>query len=293
MVLFKSILMLISFSFMEQRFNPLILIKKKRRNYFLIRLLMPLNIIKNYLAKHNYQNMIIDKLVDEGFSELPPLTLNKCYELEKYFLSNTKSEGYTFSTLEDYFDYWRDRKTLRPPGVVCDGEISPIREVALEPSLIHDVSEYLGIPMNKLTYSAEIDSLIRLKSEDETSISNEYDGAVEIHRDIDSWKWVKVFYYLTDCNIGDGHHEVYLNTQKNIPVQLKPIKRYSHKEVNRYISNFNLKKVTGKKGYGFIENTIALHRGTKPVYNDRLILTITYRDDSTRYFYPNTHYVSR
>ena len=98
-------------------------------------------------------------------------------------------------------------------------------------------------------------------------------------------KFVKVFYYLTDVALGDGHHEYILDShfQPSFDAYLNVkapqiLKHLSSKRVLRgkhQLSDDVLLpilarrlSVVGPRGSGFMEDTRGLHRGT-PIISDR------------------------
>jgi hypothetical protein len=95
-----------------------------------------------------------------------------------------------------------------------------------------------------------------------------------------------MFVYLTDCFEGNGHHEMFVGSHRRYPLQLAPIRRYAAQEISRYIPEAVLKKVTGRAGYAFAENTLVFHRGTAPVHSHRAILNLIYTEASLKPFYP-------
>jgi hypothetical protein len=102
----------------------------------------------------------------------------------------------------------------------------------------------------------------------------EAEQAENFHRDVDDWKFVKLFIYLTDVDENSGPH-VYVQksckTHRNLP-----IKRYTDDEVIHYFGEDNILKMLAKKGEGFFEDTFGFHKGLLANTNKRLLLQVQY-----------------
>lgn len=258
------------------RRNPI-----KGINFFLIRNLISLCIIKNYILKKDY--------VNEGFSfdndGFAPLKRLSSYELEtitSLFLVELSKKGQNYTNIFDYFENNRSKGYVRPSGIILDCNNPQISKFLNDHDLINISRNLLGISKENLRIKITIDALININVQ--RKFINGYDDALEAHRDIDSYKFLKIFYYLTDIDVNDGHHEVFIKSHKNIPLNMRFIKRYKDEEILKFIPHSKLVKVSGKKGYGFIENTTTFHRGTKPTKKDRLMITIAINDKSIDYF---------
>lgn len=214
-------------------------------------------------------------LAADGFAELTPLSAGLSDRLVAHFLSKSNTDGRTDS-LQAYFDHWRSTGIVRPAGVSLTQEADLLREVFRETGLLEIVEEHLGLRRDKMVVNAVIDTLVKLDTT--RKLVNGYDDALEIHRDIDSFKFVKVFFYLNDIAEGHGHHEVYLGTHRGLPLPLRLLKRYSESDLRAHQVPVRLKKVVGPKGYGFIENTTTFHRGTVPSAGDRIMLSMSFND---------------
>jgi hypothetical protein len=99
------------------------------------------------------------------------------------------------------------------------------------------------------------------------------------HFDLDRIKWLKFFIYLTDTSEYDGPHE-YVEGSHKIFAKPNEIAKLGYQRIpSNLIDKYypgKLKKVTGKKGTIFVGDTSAIHRGSPPLMNNRLILVIEY-----------------
>ncbi|MGE9292473.1 MAG: hypothetical protein ACQKBW_02580 [Puniceicoccales bacterium] len=240
----------------------------------------------------NYAEKITPKvktLAETGYQELPSLSPELTQALVNHYLTEVEP-GKTYDSLDDYFDSKRSEGIVRPEGVDVPLERDLMRRLFDESGVLDLAQDFLGLSCDKMMFQAKIDTLIRITTQ--RTLVDGYDDALEIHRDVDSLKFVKAFYYLKDVEEGFGHHEVYLGTQKNIPWALRFIRRYTEADLTASGVPVELKKVTGKAGSGFIENTTAFHRGSLPVKGDRIILSMSFNDAvSTQAIYRGEHYV--
>jgi hypothetical protein len=245
--------------------------------WFLLRLLVPFGVSQR---KPGAEVGVVGQLRTSGFAELPPRSASEVTELINHFLDRKRTiDVQPYSDIRAYFAYWRSRATLRPTGLQANGRADcPLTRVSRDPLIANFVSEALDLPIERIRVQATIDALIRV--EGKSVLIGGYDGAVEFHRDIDSWKWVKVFVYLTNTAEGDGHHEMFPTSHLRTPLSLIPIRRYKQAEILDAMPDLRLHKICGPAGFTFIENTFVFHRGTEPLRNDRLILIMSYYDES-------------
>lgn len=94
------------------------------------------------------------------------------------------------------------------------------------------------------------------------------------HRDVDDWRFLKLFVYLSDVDEDAGPH-VYMPGTHTRNVML-PIRRYEDAEVASGFPDVQQKRFTGPAGTTFLENTFGFHRGYPPRTNPRLIYQVTY-----------------
>ena len=113
-----------------------------------------------------------------------------------------------------------------------------------------------------------------------SSIKSDDTAAQMWHFDMDRTKWVKVFFYLTDCQINNGPHVFIEKSHKNneIPFSIRK-KGYSRVEDDLIFKNFpfeRIKTITGKKGSLIAEDTRGLHKGQTVKEGSRLVLQFQY-----------------
>jgi len=248
--------------------------------FLLMRLLTPFGVGRKWDRPNQpTKSPLVAELRAQGFAELAPMEPIQVESLRRFFCNHVgDTHRRAFADLSDYFERSRERNIQRPPGVVATGSSDcAITQVLFDDYYIDIAAAFMGLDRSRLVASGSMDALIRL----DTPIARigGYDDALELHRDIDSYRFVKMFVYLTDCPLNRGHHEVFLQSHRYTPFALGPIARYTKTEVERAIPEARYHTVEGRAGYAFVENTYAFHRGTKPLTGDRLILNLMYMED--------------
>ena len=94
------------------------------------------------------------------------------------------------------------------------------------------------------------------------------------HRDVDDYKFIKLFIYLTDVTMENGPH-VYVESSA-YDDNFKKIRRFSDEEVEATYGVEKIKHITGEKGEAFFINSYGIHKGLLPKKERRLILQVQY-----------------
>jgi hypothetical protein len=100
------------------------------------------------------------------------------------------------------------------------------------------------------------------------------------HRDIDDFKFLKFFFYLTDVEKGDGGHWVVAGSHQKAPnIHFRDrfmTRRYEDREIEEFYEKANIIEVAGVQGQGFAEDTLCVHKAATPVRHPRLILQLQF-----------------
>jgi hypothetical protein len=94
------------------------------------------------------------------------------------------------------------------------------------------------------------------------------------HRDVDDWRFVKLFVYLTDVEPDSGPH-TFVSGSHRVPRLLR-IRRYRDEEVTRVFDRALMLAFAGPAGTSFLENTFGLHKGERSVASSRLLFQAQY-----------------
>lgn len=98
--------------------------------------------------------------------------------------------------------------------------------------------------------------------------------AEHFHRDVDDWRFVKLFIYLTDVGPKNGPH-IYVSHTSASP-ELRQIRRFTDEEVVTTFGADRVMELTGRAGEGFMEDTFGIHKGQPVVEGRRLIFQAVY-----------------
>jgi hypothetical protein len=100
------------------------------------------------------------------------------------------------------------------------------------------------------------------------------------HRDVDDFRFLKFFFYLTDVAPGDGAHICVIASHGEPPNMRVgdrwSIRRYSNVEIEQCFGSERIVEICGPAGTGFAENTLCVHKGLTPSKEPRLLLQLQY-----------------
>lgn len=98
--------------------------------------------------------------------------------------------------------------------------------------------------------------------------------AEKFHRDVDDWRFIKLFVYLSDVGTTSGPH-VYVR-ESATALKLTEIRRYQDSEVIDAFGRQAIATQVSGAGSAFLENTFGLHKGTHVETGRRLIFQAVY-----------------
>lgn len=202
-------------------------------------------------------------LLDLGYQPMPVAGPAKAAEMRAWFeqhpvhdyYGGTPGEFFPHQASEKtHVAHFRDEVTLRAPhalAIANDPDVLALVGYALEAKpIISMMSTWWSIPHPGEARQAEL-----------------------FHRDVDDWRFVKLFVYLTDVDEESGPH-AYVPGSHRSP-KLREIKRYTDAEVEAAYPG-RILTITGKAGDAFLENTQGLHRGVPPRSRLRLLYQVIY-----------------
>jgi hypothetical protein len=98
------------------------------------------------------------------------------------------------------------------------------------------------------------------------------------HYDIDDYKGLRWFFYLTEVDEGDGSHVVVRNSHrhKRFSDRVATTRFRTDEDLIGVYGSESIVDLVGKSGFGFAEDPCIFHKGIAPVNKDRLILLIRY-----------------
>jgi hypothetical protein len=150
---------------------------------------------------------------------------------------------------------------------------STLRGLERDATLLEIAREYLGVEPVFITarmwWSYPVDS------ESEQQVR---DGQ-SFHYDLDDYRAISFFFYLSDVDEGSGPHVCVLESHRRKPLRflLSPFKSKSDEQICDFYDSSQIVTVLGAAGSGFAEDLFCFHKGTHPSTRDRLLLQIRYR----------------
>jgi hypothetical protein len=94
------------------------------------------------------------------------------------------------------------------------------------------------------------------------------------HRDVDDWRFLKLFIYLSDVDAGSGPH-TFVRRSHDTAFGLT-MRAYTRLEIEARFGAHNIATVTGPMGTTFMADTLGVHCGDRPALSPRLLLQVQY-----------------
>lgn len=143
-------------------------------------------------------------------------------------------------------------------------KIKEILEIANNTNVLQAVKSFLGA-------TPTISNINMWWSLSEKEAAEE---AQLFHRDVDDFKFCKLFIYMTDVAMENGPH-VYVEGSSRSE-KLRKIRRYDDKEIKAAFGDNAIKYFTAPKGSAFMVDTYGFHKGLLPQKGKRLLLQVQY-----------------
>jgi hypothetical protein len=106
------------------------------------------------------------------------------------------------------------------------------------------------------------------------------EAAQVFHYDLDDYRFIKFFFYITDVGMSSGPHAYIRGTHKGKKLLHQLIgTRCASIDDEKIVEIYgaeNVVNVCGKAGFGFVENATCFHKGTEPTEQPRLMLQLEY-----------------
>lgn len=219
------------------------------------------------LPPQSESDNIASDLRYKGFAKLGKLmTAEQCKELYEYFKGKNAFDPYrpevpphlplsNSRNAAAHVLHHRPEDVLRAPYLV---------DIANSPRMLAAASSYLGCKPT-IGYLASWWSFATGKGAQH---------AENFHRDVDDWRFLKLFIYITDVNQTNGPHVYVLNSSAD--PKLIELRRLDDDEVSQAFGQENILTLTGKAGDAFIEDTYGIHKGLPVIDGSRLIFQVVY-----------------
>ncbi len=145
------------------------------------------------------------------------------------------------------------------------------REVQQDPLLLAIARHYLGGEAQLITTRTWWSFPTKTASDADLSRAS-----FKYHFDLDDWRMLKFFFYLTDVEEDAGPH-VFVRTshrKRMLKHQYTLVVGHPADEIVRYYGEENVETVTGRAGFGFVEDPFGFHMGTLARKHPRLMMEV-------------------
>jgi hypothetical protein len=165
-----------------------------------------------------------------------------------------------------------DRYVMR--GLVNNiSNCQAIEKITHEPQILEIVHQYLKywprLITQHLTWSFASDL-------PESEIKKRY-PPTNFHYDIAGYNFMTLYFYITDVDVTSGPHIMIKDTHKQKPLHMLIASNCQTDEAMRnYYGEEQQIVITGKKGFGFVQDPSCFHKLKPPVTSNRLLLQIRY-----------------
>lgn len=162
-----------------------------------------------------------------------------------------------------------------PVTNIYDFEYQTILENKIIQQLIIDTS-ILAIAQEYVGRSASLYTVNLWWSNAHIKNVNLTQAAQLHHVDLDTIKWLNLFFYLTDVTAENGPHCYVARSHRHKPDVLWRDGRVSDEEISRYYKPHAVKEILGGKGTVIAADTLGFHKGVPLVSGDRLMMQLTF-----------------
>ncbi|MEL6927564.1 MAG: hypothetical protein AAFO95_02880 [Cyanobacteria bacterium J06600_6] len=99
---------------------------------------------------------------------------------------------------------------------------------------------------------------------------------VSFHYDLDDYRALKFFFYLTDVDSFSGSHRCIAGSHKKRGMIHYFLRSQSDQKLADYYGQENMIEICGQTGFGFAEDPFCFHRGSPPSKAPRLMIQLEY-----------------
>lgn len=161
-----------------------------------------------------------------------------------------------------------------------------ICNLAHDPKILEIASRYLGgLPLYTgsrlwwLFAKKEKEKTLLLSDMTFLSLRKEVrNGSYFFHYDLDDYRCLKFFFYLTEVDVSAGPHMCVQGSheKKKISHLYSPSRRCPDRVIEEFYNTENILTICGKPGFGFAEDTFCFHKAAVPTVKDRLVLLLQF-----------------
>jgi hypothetical protein len=219
---------------------------------------------------------VMPSLVKDGIYlglNLPPDLLEDIITYAKQYpcYGDRKPEYGFHCTRKREAQQWYNRKFVTAYYFNTGENCPAIEQLTRDPLLLSIAAEYLG------TAPVLISSQLWWSFATEASLQSRRKAAQLFHYDLDDYRFIKFYFYLTNVDALTGAHACIQGTHRRKKFAHEwGRKRFKDSEIVDAYGIDKLVTVCGGAGFGFVEDTLCFHKGMPPIRHDRLMLQIEF-----------------
>lgn len=150
---------------------------------------------------------------------------------------------------------------------------SAIQKLVHDPLLLNIVRQYLNYWPTLITQHLTWSFVSDLP---EAEIKKIY-PPTNFHYDVAGYNFMTAYFYITDVDLDSGPHIMIRNSQKRKPLKmLLSSNCQTDEEIYNYYGKADELIITGKQGFGFVQDPACIHKLKPPTKTNRLLLQIRY-----------------
>ncbi len=149
---------------------------------------------------------------------------------------------------------------------------SRLRQLTTDPTLLSIARNYLGAE------PALVGARIWWSFPASSDSSRQRRDGQQFHFDLDDYRAISFFFYLSDVDRGCGPHVFIKGSHRWKPLRflLSPAKSKSDTDIVSAYGQQSITTVCGNAGSGFVEDLFCYHKGAHPESADRLLLQVRF-----------------
>jgi hypothetical protein len=146
-----------------------------------------------------------------------------------------------------------------------------IKMLEQEPTLLKIAARYLK------TTPVHIGNALFWSFPTDSDIYEQSKSAQVFHCDLDDYKFLKFFFYLTDVDLDCGPHVYILKSHNKKKLSYQLLRgRATESNLIDYYGAKSIVTLCGSSGWGFAEDSFGHHKGSPPITKPRLILSVEF-----------------
>lgn len=203
---------------------------------------------------------ILNEILEYAHSATISIDGNKGYEF-KYSTKDRASRRYNCEILIGNY-------------LAVNSECTAVQKLIKDPKLAEIAAGYLG--GKPVLVRSQMGWTFVGSTEDYAQKGEIGRPTVLFHYDLDDYRAVKFFFYLTDVDSSRGSHRCVAGSHRKRKLVHFVLRGQSDQKIADYYGAENIVEISGQAGSGFIEDPFCFHRGSPPTTAPRLMIQLEF-----------------